>query len=211
MVTSQQFDFAIRVATVVVPVALYFLILGLLNSRRHPQMLSGRLDFTLLIAALSPLFVVPALHYVGISPMSLICAICMVVGGIVLLAPKGQSWVIYNAEPRQASRAAAAALRALGLEWTVRRGIFVLESGLATIHISSFPMLRNVSIRFTGPIAQARDFERELERTLHAMEAETSPSTVALLLVAISMMVAPLAILSNHAGEIVRILSGLLN
>ena len=57
---SADLGSTVRVATVVVPVAVYFLILGLLNSRRRPQMLSGRLDFALMITALSPLFLVPA-------------------------------------------------------------------------------------------------------------------------------------------------------
>ncbi|MGB2822184.1 MAG: hypothetical protein WBF17_14465, partial [Phycisphaerae bacterium] len=56
---------SLRIATVVVPVALYFLVLGLLNSRPRPQLLRGRRDFALLIVALSPLFVLPVLHWAG--------------------------------------------------------------------------------------------------------------------------------------------------
>ena len=64
MLAMGQLDVSQRMATVVVPVALYFLALGLLNSRRCPQLLRGRRDFALLIVALCPLFVCPALGWV---------------------------------------------------------------------------------------------------------------------------------------------------
>ncbi len=52
---------------------------------------------------------------------------------------------------------------------------------------------------------------RILELSLQTVSAETSPSAVALLLVATAMLLAPLTLMANHAGEIVRILTDLLN
>ena len=45
MPAGANMDMSMRIVTVVMPVAVYFLILGLLNSRRHPQLLTGRRDF----------------------------------------------------------------------------------------------------------------------------------------------------------------------
>jgi hypothetical protein len=42
MAGIEQLGISLRIAMVVVPVALYFLILGLLNSRPCPQLLRGR-------------------------------------------------------------------------------------------------------------------------------------------------------------------------
>jgi len=63
ILSTGQLSASLRVAAVVVPVAVYFLVLGLLNSRRHPQLLRARRDFLLLIAALCPLFVLPVLEW----------------------------------------------------------------------------------------------------------------------------------------------------
>ena len=77
MLAGDAFGASAEIATVVVPVAVYFLVLGLLNSRPHPQLLSGRLDFALLTAAISPLFAVPVLRYFGISLLSVATAVAL--------------------------------------------------------------------------------------------------------------------------------------
>lgn len=211
MLAGQQLDFALRVTTVVAPVATYFLILGLLNTRRHPQILSARLDFALLISALSPLFVVPILHYVGVSPMSLALAMTAVGAAVALLAPRGRMWVVYNASVDQARDAAEQALGALGDKWRRTDGAYYVIDGGGAVRISGFPLLRNVSIHVTGPQGWADRIGRELSGALGQMPAETSPSAVAVLLVATAMFVAPLTLMVHQAGEIVRILTDLLN
>ena len=128
MLAGQNLRFAIDLATVVVPVSLYFLILGLLNSRRHPQVLPGRLDFALLIGALSPLFAVPVLRMVGFSAFSVLAAVGAVACAILVLAPRGQTWVVYNASASEARRAVESALSALGLRPELSNGVFHLPA-----------------------------------------------------------------------------------
>ena len=212
MLASGNLDLPIRIATVVVPVALYFLILGLLNSRRHPQLLSGRYDFALLIAALGPLFVLPILHYVGMTVLSVAAACGALAGGIALLAPGGHRWVIYNVLPNEASNAVAKTLRHLGLSVQAGPAGFELPDEDAYVHVTAFPLLRNVSVRLCGVDAALADaFRQHLGRSLQAMPAESSPTAIALLVVATAMMVGPLAMVAHRAGEIVRILNDLLN
>ncbi len=211
MLMVEYLDFSFRFAAVVMPLGLYFLILGLLNSRSTPQVLSGRLDFTLLITALCPLLVVPCLYGVGVSAVSVAWALAGVAGVILLLAPRGRSWVVYNITAPQARGAAESALDALGLSFTSSAGSIQLADDGGAVRLSAFPMLRNVSIRFEGSDELARNFGVELARALGARSAETSPTTSALLLLATGMLIAPLAMVANHAGEIVRILTDLLN
>ncbi len=203
--------FSLRIATVVVPVALYFLILGLLNSRPRPQLLRGRRDFALLIVALSPLFVLPVLHWAGGSWLALAAAAGAGAGGLALLSPPADSWVVYNITPLQAAEAVRDAIRAAGLEFDRRGGAFDLTGLGATVQLSPFPLLRNVSIRMTpADRGVSRLFEAALARRLGGISAETTPMAMALLLVAAAMLVAPLAIVAPRAGEIVRILTGML-
>lgn len=210
---NQQLIVPLHIATVVVPVAVYFLVLGLLNSRRHPQLLRGRRDFALLVIALSPLFALPALSYIGISPLTVV-GVAAAVGGLVwAMAPRGESWVIYNTALPQAARAVEQALTAMGLHTArSRRHVFRLQGQDATIEVTSFSLLRNVSIRLRGGDAPlARRFERELAVVLGEIRTEPHPMAVGLLLVATAMLVAPLALVAHRAGEIVRILTDLLN
>ena len=88
MLAADNLTLSLRVATMVVPVAIYFLVLGLLNSRSHPQLLTGRCDFSLLILALSPVFVLPVLNYFGATLLTVPLGIAAVFGCVVLLGPR---------------------------------------------------------------------------------------------------------------------------
>lgn len=202
---------SLRVAMVVVPVALYFLILGLLNSRHCPQLLRGRRDFALLLVALSPLFVLPLLAWSGGSPVALVAVAVAAGAALTLLAPPGASWVIYNIEAAEAAHAVERALRDAGIAFERLGCSFGLGETGAAIELSAFPLLRNVSIRLTGTRADVRGrFEAALAARLRHVPAETTPMTMALLLVAAAMLVAPLVMVAPRAGEIVRILTGML-
>ena len=199
---------SLRIVTVMVPVALYFLILGLLNSRRHPQLLSGRRDFLLLLVALCPVLILP-MAYGTISAWWLLPAVGGLVSGAVLLVPPRSSWVIYNITAGEARRAVARALRDAELPFEPEGGNFRLCHG--RVRLSPFPLLRNVSVRVVGsPGADGRRFAAALSETLRSVPAETTPMTMAWLLVATAMLLAPLAMVAPRAGEIVRILTGIL-
>jgi len=208
----EQLSITIRIATVVVPVAVYFLILGLLNSRRHPQLLSGRQDFAVLLVAMSPLVVLPVLSIVGPSLPAVLCIVGALAAGIFLLAPRTGNWVIYNIPADGALRAVEQALRSLGMKAHQQQdGLIRIPQEDATIQIGGFRLLRNVSIRLRGGSDGLADrFDKALASVLGGVRAETSPTAVALLLVATAMLVAPLALMARHAPEIVRLLTDLL-
>ena len=207
----EQLSISIRVATVVVPVAVYFLILGLLNSRRHPQLLSGRQDFAVLLVAMSPLVALPVLSVVGPSLLVVLGIVGALVGGIFLLAPPKGSWVIYNIPAGEAVRAVEQALRGMGLKTQRQDSLIRIAEENATIQIGGFRLLRNVSIRLRGGSEDlANRFAGALASVLSGARAETSPTAVALLLVATAMLVAPLALMARHAPEIVRLLTDML-
>jgi len=201
----------LHVATVVTPVAVYFLILGLLNSRRHPQLLTGRQDFTLLIAAMSPLVVMPVLQYFGPSARALATAAGATAAAVLLLAPRGATWVIYNISLADARDAVAESLRDMGVRAVPADGRFILPDHAASVQVGGLSLLRNVSVRLRGGAkALARDFDGAISRRLSGSPAETSPMAAAFLLVATAMLVAPLALAAQRAPEIVRIITDLL-
>ncbi len=206
----EPLETSLRIATVVVPVSLYFLLLGLLNSRRHPQLLSGRQDFALLMVALSPLAFGPAMHYLNGGLWMVPACVVLLIGGIWALAPRGRAWVIYNLPLSSARQTVIDAFEAMGrCSRNTPRGVEV-EQGRAFVEFSSFPLLRNVSLRLVGGDEDLwRTFESHLSLRLKSIETVPSPMAVSLLLVATAMIVAPMALMVHHAPEIVRILTDL--
>lgn len=202
----------VRLVTVLVPLGMYFLLLGLLNSRRTPQLLSGRQDFAMLVLAFAPLLLLPVGNLLGASATGMTLAGAVMLAGAVVLAPRPGRWVIYNLPAPEALELIRASLGEAGLEVRDREGGgFELSRPGPEVQISEFPLLRNVSVRLLGAdkALQGR-FARSLGRSLTTCRAETCPATVGLMLVAIAMMVAPLVLVAHRAGEIVRIVVDLL-
>ena len=148
MIAGEYFAPQTQLATVVAPVAIYFLILGLLNSRRHPQTITARQDVLLLTAALSPLLILPLAGYVSSAALIVIVVLLAAMALVAFtFGPAGGSYVVYNLTHRQALRAIERTLDQLGLSYQTAGHRIQLDEGGATIDISSFSLLRNVSIR----------------------------------------------------------------
>ncbi len=207
----EQLSTTLRIATIVVPVALYFLLLGMLNTRRHPQMLSGRQDFALLLLALCPLAFQPVMLYLGGGVSTMLSCAAVLGFGIYLLAPRGKSWVIYNIPYKKSRDTIVSVLEDMGHRPVrTRRGVDV-DSGAACVEISSFPILRNVSLKLLGGDGNLwAEFESNLAACTGKIEADSSPMAVSLLLVATLVIVAPMTLMAQHAPEIVRLLTDML-
>jgi hypothetical protein len=205
--------FSVNLAAAMVPVALYFFLIGLLNSRRHPQLLTARQDFSLLVVALCPLVVLPILQALQVSSLPAIAIVAGVVGlGVYLLGPQGRSLVIYNVSLAEARKAVSQALLRAGLPFEQTQDGFRIATHRSQVKLSAFPLLRNVTVSFSG---DADDDWTTLERCLHRglsrVEVEPAPMAVAMLLVATAMIVTPLSLVARDRGpEIVRILTDLI-
>jgi hypothetical protein len=203
-------DATFRVTTVVVPVALYFLLLGLLNTRRCPQLLSGRQDFALLTVALSPLVLQPAVTVFGGGAYPAIIAACAIAVAMWLFAPRGHQWVIYNLSQADARQLILAALDEVGLEARTECGHVVIDD-TRRVELSNFPALRNVSLRCVGGDAETWNaFAHALHQRLTRREVEPRPMAVAFLLVATAMIIVPMVMVVHQGPEIVRMLTDLL-
>jgi len=211
MLSTVQSGVPLQIAAVVAPVSLYFLVLGLLNTRSRPQMLSGRLDFAMLVVALSPLLVCPLLSWASQSYLAMAAAATGGVAAVWLLSPDRASWVIYNITPAEAVDAVAKALERGGLPFRRSQGEQVFRLPGGQVEFSSFSLLRNVTVHMTGcDHRTAQLFEQALAGRMELLSAQTTPMAMAMLLVATTMLVAPLAMVAPRAVEIVRILTGLL-
>lgn len=212
MLATEYIGFWTNLTGVVVPVAVYFLVLGLLNSRRRPQLLGGRQDFALLMVALGPLFVLPMVNWLGGSAYATAVVVAAAACAVLALAPQGASWVIYNIPADEARRAVGQCLRRMGVSYAETVAGFEVDSPKVRVSVGGFAPLRNVTVRLRGAGSGfSREFQASLGQSLASWPAEASPMAVGLLLVATMMLVAPLAMTAHRVPEIVRFLGDLLH
>ena len=209
MMPPSSLSVAVHVALVAMPVAAYFLVLGVVNSRPRAKLFTARQDFALLMGALAPLLLLPAWSLLGGNPGNWVVLAMAVAGVASVLAPRPGSWVIYNIGARRVRRLVETALDEAGLG-PLPTGQEDLGGG-RSVRISEFAQLRNVSIRTRGlDQRQQQAVQQALSRQLEAVEAPPHPMAAAMLLVAAFMMAAPLALVAREAPQIVRLISDLL-
>ena len=213
MLGSEQLSLAVQVAAVIAPVAVYFLLLGLLNSQPNPQIISARSDFILLNAAFFPVFCVPVLSYFTPSVWTLLVVAGVLLASVLLLAPRRRgNWVVYNITLPATVRAGQRALNLMG-ESFVRRGRRLLLNRIdVTLRFTSMPLLRNVSISTEGADAAefSRKFEKLLASQLATVPTTATPMAVTFLLIATVMLIAPLGLLADRMPEMVRLVTNLI-
>lgn len=212
MLGSEQLATALRFGTIVVPLAMYFFVLGYLNTRPRPQCLTGRQDSALLVVTLSPLALLPLVQVLGGGWLGLAVAAGLLAAAIWLLSPKTASWVIYNLSPEQGRDLLLAICRQIdpAAELTDPHTLR-LPGRKATLDLSVFPVLRNLTVRLDAcDQAIAAELDTRLAGRLDTIHTEPVPMAVSLLLLATTMLVAPLAVIAPHSQEIVRLLSDLL-
>jgi len=205
---SEYFGASMRVATVMAPVAGYFFVIGMLNTRRRPQILTGRLDFSLLMLALCPGFVLPMLSSFGLSPLAATSLIVSISAGVWIFGPGERNWVIYNLSPGQADRVLRNAMDEMGWKYRITSGGYSVDEHKINLKVSGFWILHNVSVQLIGGSDKiCCDFARELGSAVARRSARPQAMAVAMLLVAVGMLVAPLALVAHRVPEIVRLLA----
>jgi hypothetical protein len=191
----------------------YFLLLGLLNSQRTPQLLRSRTDFILLILAFSPLFVMPLLISLGAASWTFAAVLALVALGTMFMAPSAKGhWVIYNITLPEVLRCAERALRGLDISFRREGRRLILDGRDVTVSFGTLPLLRNVSITAEGAGLPGFDaaFADALGRQLGTIQAETTPMAAAFLFLSIVMLVTPLSFVAERMPEMVRLIGGLL-
>lgn len=207
---GQQTILPVSIISVIVPIALYFLVLGLLNSRSRPQLLRSTEDALLLMGSMALVFVPLVIQRIGASA-TVVVAACIAVAAVAwLLVAKPAAWIVYNSS-RQAVRAAITkALTRIGCRHRCNGELIDLLDG-GHMSLRHVPLLRNTSVRLTGGSRQfVRQFEQAFSEALNAERTEPNPAASACVLIATAMLIVPLALAAHQADEIVRLITGLL-
>ncbi|NLX15135.1 MAG: hypothetical protein GXY44_16000 [Phycisphaerales bacterium] len=213
MGADQKVVFVLELIVAIGPLAVYFLALGLLNSRPHPYLIGLRADFLLLSIAFFPLMVVPlaalaARGWLG-SWFGGVAAMALVLWWAIQ-SGLGSGWVIYNIDGRHCLDAVGRACRRLGWETTEVGERIVVTSPKLEIQISTFSILRNVTLNVT--ISDGHELPGEVDRLGEALARELdaeallpSPTGAGLVMVGSILLAVPMGYLAHHVEAVVEV------
>lgn len=199
------------------PLALYFVVLGLINSQRHPRLISSRADFVTLTVVFLPALVWPAPFLVergwwGLLGIGLAVVCC----AFFTLLPRPQAgWVVYHTNEDEMRVILQRAVRRLGwtAQWT-RDGVTIPDAALR-IRSSAFPWFGSVSMHVEGiggrPRSEAVNALRaQLEQQLERRSLLPSAVGTCLVIVGVVLWVVPLWMMFRHMDAIVMLVQHLL-
>ncbi|HKQ49985.1 MAG TPA: hypothetical protein VJZ71_18060 [Phycisphaerae bacterium] len=200
----------------VAPIALYFLILGLVNSHSRPWIVTSRSDFLALTSVLIPVLLWPVPDFIrGQLYVPLVAGLLMAVTAFWYMLPRTHAgFVVYNvAEPR-CVKLLTIALRQLGLSGHWDGRVWHADSGCLSIEVRKFSLLRNVTLHFDAQNETARDLVPLIGHTLHARLQSVaqlpSPMGAGLVLLGVGLMILPMWMVGRHIHDLVDAVSYLL-
>ncbi len=217
MDNAYQVAVLLKLLLLVGPIAVYFIVLGLLNSQSVPRLVDARTDFLVLTFAVCPVLLAPApsLWQQGygwvLAPALALAALVM----RALLPRRNSGWVIYNLSVHRARVLVERCLRDLGWRFEAADGVLKVTQPGLEIRFSSLPVLRNV----TCHLAFADDASREtlearirdrLETALSRQQLLPSLAGSCLMVVGIGLMILPLWMMSRHSDAIAEVVTRLL-
>lgn len=216
MDASNQVIFLFQVIINLSPIALYFLVLGLINSQARPWLVDARSDFVILTLVFMPVLVwpIPELiaghHWVVLS-----------IGGGVgcwvfrrILPTRNSGWVVYNISESQCRDLFEMAIRNAGIDASLHGNEWHVPSGSITIRMTTMPVLRNVSLHVESARsdhgAMLEDIRRQFDALLDRQALLPSVSGSCMVLMGVVLMIFPLWMMSKHFNAIVEIVTRLL-
>jgi hypothetical protein len=206
---SDTADGFLQVLLTVVPVAMYFLMLGLVNSQRRPYFVSGRRDFLILALVFSPVLIRP-LWWLGAANLPIFLVVLVLGAALFLLVlPKeSTSWVIYNITSHHFHRVLERALRSLDVRWRWRHDRIEFEDSTLEIAVSSFLLLQNVTVYLKGEPADQPLIHRistALEEELGHVKSHPASTGVVFLIIGTALLAWPAFMMTRHLDELVNL------
>ena len=193
----------------VAPIALYFLVLGLVNSHARPYLTTCRADFVTLTCVLTPVLFwpLPAFIRSGAMPLFIIGLFLAAALFVWLLMTTGTGFVIYNVSQAHCVKVLEEALHALGLSGRWTGDTWRDDAGRITIHLRKFTLLRNVTLHVEthDPQVAGRlpELGTDLSQRLEAVAQLPSTTGACLVLIGVALMILPMWMVGRHIHDIV--------
>ena len=216
MDASSQVIFLLQVIINLSPIALYFLVLGLVNSQARPWLVDARSDFIVLTLVFVPVLVwpIPGLVAGGHWAVLLIGSACGLWVFLRIVPARSSGWVVYNISETRCRRLFKTTVQSLGIDASWEGNTLRVPSTSLTIRMTAMPVLRNVSLHVEG---RGRADQALLDRIQERFDALLagqamlpSLSGSCMVLMGVVLMIFPLWMMSKHMNAIVELVARLL-
>jgi len=195
------------------PLALYFLVLGLVNSHARPRLISSRADFLALSSALGPLLLWP-LPWLAASGQwwPLLFGASLAIGLFAWLLPRRDAgFVVYNVAAPICEQFVRQALRRIPLDGQWDGAAWHAVNGEVSIYLRRFGLLRNVAVHVEARSSQTRwvadALADDLQRRFQAVAQLPSPMGACLVVMGLGLMILPMWMVGRHIHDIVDAMS----
>jgi hypothetical protein len=205
----------LRLTIAVVPLAAYALILGLLNLRRRPLVVSGGCDLTALGVALSGLVFVGPIemfrpeaataelgNYIWLVLLLFYWLLLLLV--VLLTRPR---LVIYNVRPDELHPVLAETAARLDPEARWAGNHLSLPRLGVQLHLDSFDLMRNVSLVASGGRQNLDGWRRlavELAAALAGVRVKVNPRAIGFLLASAALLAISVSQMLRHPVELAQ-------
>lgn len=210
----------LRLAIALVPLAAYFLLLGVLNARRRPFLTLGGNDLAALGAALSGVVLVgpielfrpegPAAELSSYVWLFLLVFYWLWVGLAVLLSrPR---LVIYNISEEELRPVLAEAARVVDPQSRWAGDSLYLPKLGVQLHLESFDLMRHVSLVAGGTrqnLAGWRCLATQLQNRLETFQVASNPRALGILLMALLLLAISTGHMLAHPQQVAQAMSEL--
>lgn len=205
----------LRLAIALIPLAAYALLLGVVNMRRRPLVVTGGSDLATLAAAMTGLvFVGPielfrpdaATSDLGNSIWLMLLALYWLWAALAVLVSRPRL-VVYNVSIEELRPALAEAVAQLDPRARWAGDALALPSLGVQLHLDAFELMRNVSLASTGGAQSLegwRRLRRALERSLAGLVVPANPRCASFFTLALAFFLLPVLRLWNHPEEVAQ-------
>lgn len=193
----------------IVPIALYFLILGLVNSHSRPCLITSRSDFLTLTCVLLPVLLWPVPEFVRgrmYGPLAGLLLLAIVIF-YYMLPKRNAGFVIYNISRRRCADLLDQALTRLHLTGRMNDDVWLADDGSLRIELREFSLLRNVAIHFEPTDAECEllvpVIGHEIDRRLSTISQLPTNMSAGMVLAGVTLLILPMWMVSRHVDDLV--------
>ncbi len=221
MDSTSQVILILKLALNIAPPALYFVILGLVNSQSKPHLISSRNDWLALVCVFFPVVIYPSIVLASWGYYLLSVTIIGIIAiGLMISSPKeGVGWVIYNTSKAVVRNWIVKGFDKYDIEYQFKnsKSVIRLPKEKIFVKLSGFSLLRNVTVSLgsddknSNINSEISDIiEKELKINVMNVESGVNIIGPAMLVAGTSMLILPLMMMIRHIDAFVRLVSDLL-